>query len=102
MAEFRNWIRMARAHWREHLPKKYAALEKAGKLDQALKDAAEQTYLEVDQLEQSGYQPDEAWQMVRETYLLPPPESELQETPGRSLTQEAQEAVNSGLRSLPA
>ena len=102
MAEFRNWIRMARNHWQEHQPKKFAALQKAGKLDEALQAAANQTYLEVSQLEESGYQPDEAFQMVREQYLLPPPESAEEPQTGPSLTQQALEAANSGLRSLQA
>lgn len=69
-----NWINLGREHWKEHLPKKYAELKKAGKLEQALADAAELTYQAADQLEQQGVKPDEAWQQVRETYLLLPPE----------------------------
>ena len=68
------WTSQARAHWREFQPKRYTALRKAGMLETSLKYAAEQTYLEVSQLERSGFQPDEAFQMVREEYLFPPAE----------------------------
>jgi hypothetical protein len=70
----KNWISQGRAHWKEHLPTRYRQLQEAGTLERSLKAAAEQTYLEVSELEDSGFQPDEAWQMVREKYLLLPPE----------------------------
>ncbi len=96
------WIRMAREHWKEFLPRRYAEFEAAGKLDEALRAAAEQTYLEMSQLEESGFQPDEAFQMVREEYLLLKPEDSDPEPAGSSLMQEALEAVRSGRRSLDA
>lgn len=102
MQEFPSWIRMADQHWKKHLPRRYAELKKTGKLDEALQQAANQTYLEVSQLEESGYSPDEAFQMVREQYLLPRPEGEPEQMQGRSLTQEAIEATSQGLRSLQA
>lgn len=89
MVALKNWIRMARAHWREHQPTRYRELEKAGKLEQALETAAQQTSLEMDQLEDSGMTFDEAWQATRETYLLPPPE-----TPEQDEATRLDEALN--------
>jgi hypothetical protein len=74
-----NWINLGREHWKEFLPKKFAALKKAGMLEAALKEAAEQTYLATSALEEQGMQPDYAWQMAREKYLLLPPEDRADE-----------------------
>ena len=72
--ELDRWMSEAREHWRKFQPRRYASLKEAGLLESSLKYAAEQTYLEVSQLERSGFQPDEAFQMVREEYLFPPAE----------------------------
>ena len=96
-----NWIEMGRKHWKEHLPTRYRELKQAGTLDQALNDAAEQTYREVSALEENGFSPDEAWQMTRETYLLPPAEgSEPRAT--SSISHDAMKAVAAGQRTMPA
>ncbi|WP_206669138.1 hypothetical protein, partial [Brucella sp. 10RB9212] len=66
MEPFLNWRREAELHWKQFQPKRYAALKKAGTLQQALLEAAEQTALEMNMLtDVSGYKPDEAFQMVR-------------------------------------
>jgi len=67
-----NWINQARSHWQENRPKLHQSLKKQGTLEPMLKQAAERTYQEVSQLEDAGYQPDEAFQMVREKYLVFP------------------------------
>jgi hypothetical protein len=96
-----NWINLGRAHWKEHLPNRYRELKAAGTLEKALTDAAEQTYREVDQLEQSGFQPDEAWQMVRETYLLLPPENAPRAGTGeKPMTHQLADAARNGSRTL--
>jgi hypothetical protein len=77
-----NWINKARIHWQENRPKLYQSLKKQGTLEPMLKQAAEQTYLEVSQLEDAGHQPDEAFQMVREEYLFPPGEPENEQPAG--------------------
>lgn len=91
-----GWINKARSHWEEFQPKRVSALKKQGTLELALKQAAEQTYLEVNALEERGYQPDEAFQMVRELYLFPPPEDQEPEevSEGVRLMQEALKATN--------
>ncbi|MCY1311335.1 hypothetical protein D9M70_616230 [compost metagenome] len=66
-----NWVREARQHWKEFQPSRYKELKKAGQLEQALQQAAQQTYLELSQLEASGYNQHESWEQVRELYLFP-------------------------------
>jgi hypothetical protein len=41
--QHQNWISQANAHWKEHQPKRYASLMKAGTLGQALTHAADET-----------------------------------------------------------
>ena len=67
-----DWISQARDHWRQFQPTKFKELRKAGKLEQALRDAAERTHREMTELENSGFRNHEAWEMVRERYLFPP------------------------------
>ena len=99
-----NWKDLARAHWKEHLPNRYAALQKAGKLEASLDQAANQTYLETSQLEDAGMNPQEAWEMTREKYLLLPEEgTEPTETPETApLSHRMRDAVRDGKRSMPA
>jgi hypothetical protein len=74
--------RMAEAHWREHLPRMVRDLEAQGQLQQALIEAQEQATAEMDRLirdlSRQGLNPqqahDRAWELVREKYLLLPPE----------------------------
>lgn len=74
--------RMAEAHWREHLPRMVRDLEAQGRLQQALIEAREQAAAEMDRLirdlSRQGLNPqqahDRAWELVREKYLLLPPE----------------------------
>ena len=74
--------RMAEAHWREYLPRMVRDLEAQGRLRQALIEAQEQATAEMDRLirdlSRQGLNPqqahDRAWELVREKYLLLPPE----------------------------
>lgn len=97
-----NWVDLARRHWKEHLPQRYQALKKAGTLDASLQEAALLTYSEVSRLEDAGMQPDEAWQMVRETYLLLPPEAGEDEprSPASSLMREIAQAKHHAAMAL--
>ena len=72
--DLKNWTSLARESWKEHNPALYKELNQSGKLGTALKDAAERTYLEVNELEQAGHSPQDAWEMTREKYLLLPAE----------------------------
>lgn len=73
---------MAEAHWREHLPRMVRELEAQDRLKEALLEAQEQATIEMDRLirefAQQGLSPqqahDRAWELVREKYILIPPE----------------------------
>ena len=77
---------MAEKHWREFLPILVRELERKGKLQEMLLDAEEKTkdemYEITTQLMKQGLTPqqahDRAWEMVRERYLLLPPETDRQ------------------------
>ena len=77
MAQLQNWVSQAKAHWKEFQPTLYSQLEKSGKLDAALQQAALQTAEEMNELEESGMTEHEAWEMTREQYLFPPQEASL-------------------------
>ena len=73
---------MAEDHWREFRPKMVAELEAQGKLEEALYEAQESTSDEMIDLTrklrkqgltaQQAYA--QAWEMIREKYILLPPE----------------------------
>lgn len=75
---------MAERHWREFRPKMARELEETGKLEEALHEAQERTLDELMELEteleaqgltkQQAH--DQAWEVVRERYILLPPENE--------------------------
>lgn len=75
---------MAERHWREFRPKMVRELEEAGKLEEALHEAQERTLDELmdleTRLEANGLTNqqarDQAWEMVREKYILLPPEDD--------------------------
>lgn len=75
--------RMAEKHWREHCPKMVGALEAKGQLQTMLREAEEKTKDEMLELTQQfrkqGLTPqqahDRAWEMVRDEYILIPPET---------------------------
>ena len=70
-----NWINEARAHWKERSPKLFKELQKAGLLEERLRDAAERTNTEMDDLRKQGFNEQEAWEITREKYLFTPEES---------------------------
>jgi hypothetical protein len=82
MSELLAYGRMAEAHWREHRPRMVRELEAAGRLEAALLEAQERTVDEMRtlmlQLRRDGLSPqqahDQAWELVREKYILLPPE----------------------------
>ena len=75
---------MAERHWREFRPKMVRELEEAGKLEEALHEAQERTLDELMELETKleadgltkQQASDQAWEVVRERYILLPPEDE--------------------------
>ena len=83
MSDLLTYGRMAETHWREHCPQMVRELEAQGRLPAALLEAQERTLDEMESLmrhfRQQGLTPqqahDQAWELVREKYLLLPPES---------------------------
>jgi hypothetical protein len=73
---------MAEAHWREHCPRMVRELETHGRLQEALLEAQDQATTEMERLlrefSRQGMSPqqahDRAWELVREKYILLPPE----------------------------
>ena len=74
--------RQAERHWREHCPKMVREMERKGILHQMLSEAEEKTKDEMatlrTELMQKGSTAQQAhtqaWEMVREKYILLPPE----------------------------
>lgn len=103
---YANWIRQAKAHWKEFLPAKYKALEKAGELDQELLKAAEATAALMDQWRSQGATETEAWEIARNEFLFPGPEQEVLDAEEADLQAERDERYPADLlqamsRSLP-
>ncbi len=74
---------MAERHWREFLPAMVREMEAKGSLMEALFDAQEMTIeemetltrqLETEQKMTPQQAHDQAWEMIREKYILLPPE----------------------------
>ena len=82
MIPLTQYGRMAEKHWREFLPRMVRELEAKGLLHQMLLEAEEKTKDEMvgllTELRKQGLTPqqahDRAWEMVRENYILLPPE----------------------------
>jgi hypothetical protein len=106
MANLQNWVNQAREHWKEFQPNRYSALVKSGKLEAALQDAAERTLREQMDLEDQGFDPQAAWEMVRERYLFVPEEGKKPTAYSESyfnrptLTTVLHEAIATGTRTI--
>lgn len=82
MSGLLNYGRMAETHWRQHRPRMVRQLTRQGRLEAALLDAQERTTDEMETLmrtlRRQGLNPqqahDQAWELVRERYILLPPE----------------------------
>jgi hypothetical protein len=75
---------MAEKHWREFRPEMVRKLESEGRLTEALWEAQETTLDEMEALtrkleQEQSLTPEQAqttaWELIRETYILLPPES---------------------------
>jgi hypothetical protein len=95
-----NWISQARAHWKEHQPKRFKQLVSKGILNQQLADAAEATSQEMQKLVGQGFNRLEAWEMTRELYLFPAEEPGTSEEAPVSEGLKAMREMNEGLRYL--
>ena len=82
MTTLTQYGRMAEQHWREHCPQMVRELERKGLLHQMLLEAEEKAKEEMatlrTELMQKGSTAQQAhtqaWEMVREKYILLPPE----------------------------
>jgi hypothetical protein len=83
MQPLTQYGRMAEKHWREHCPNLVRELEAKGQLHAMLLDAEEKTTDEMIELTRQFRKQgltaqqahDRAWEMVRESYILLPPET---------------------------
>ena len=83
MTTLTQYGRQAEKHWREHLPRMVQELEAKGQLQEMLLEAEEKTKDEMEEttrklISEQDYTPNQAeraaWEMVRERYILVPPE----------------------------
>ena len=82
MSGLLNYGRMAETHWRQHRPRMVRQLTRQGRLEAVLLDAQERTTDEMETLmrtlRRQGLNPqqahDQAWELVRERYILLKPE----------------------------
>ena len=95
-----NWIAQARAHWKEHLPKMFARLERDGNLEQALTESAEATSQAIRARMAQGATWEEAWEATRELYLFPPEETGQAQKMPRSQGYRAHVELTQALSSL--
>ena len=83
MTELLTYSRMAEAHWREHCPRMVRELERTGQMATSLLEAQTRTLDEMESMmrdfRRQGLNPqqahDQAWELVRERYILIPPEA---------------------------
>ena len=78
MKHLTGYALLANNHWKEHRPKMYQALKKSHKLIPALKEAEKRTSDEMyDLIVMKGLQEHEAWEIVKENYVLLPSEDDM-------------------------
>jgi hypothetical protein len=73
---------LARRHWQQHRPKLCAELKQQGRLEGMLRRAAERTVEGVALMVSRGVTPLEAWQVLREEWILVPQEEPDDSSPG--------------------
>lgn len=81
---------MARRHWKEWLPNRWAALQASGQTEAAVLAAAQAAQKEKQALMRAGSQEHEADEVVRAQFILLPPELEA-ENPDPELEAKEQE-----------
>ncbi len=65
-----------RTHWQKYCPRRWAELEAAGRLDEAIAAAVQNTETAVDEQMQRGHTLWEAWEAVREEWAILPAEED--------------------------
>ena len=61
---------ITRGHWQKHCPKYWAMLVKEGLAQERVQHAAEVTLITMKGMVQRGYTLSEAWEIMREEYIL--------------------------------
>ena len=70
-----SMVEIAREHWKEFLPTKYATYKADGTLEQNLKAAANLTLQAMEDDRSAGYSQAEAWDMESRHFILQKPEA---------------------------
>lgn len=70
------WSRMAKTHWKKHLPRFYRLLQRRGLLEERLKEAGEKTANLLAELTLRGLYYTEALDYILPKYILLPPENQ--------------------------
>lgn len=89
------WAQQAKKHWKEFRPKMYRELQRSGQLNQALRQAAENTVEDLINCIHRGMKYDQAWELVRERYLFLPSEED------QPHLAEQNDPLNAELRTAP-
>ncbi|NLG17613.1 MAG: TnpV protein [Fibrobacter sp.] len=72
-----HWSKMAKSHWKEHLPGYYQKLQKEGTLEQKLQEAGEKAKEMLAELMEQGMRRNEALEIVLPQFILLTPEKNL-------------------------
>ncbi len=70
---------IAETHWKEFCPKMWARMAKGGTAQEDARKAAKRTLVGMEQLMTAGYTEDQAWEMMREDWILLKEEEEVEE-----------------------
>ena len=86
---------------REHSPETYRELQQSGNLDEYLESKATAAEQELDSLIDAGYSDQEAWEVVREDFLMPvDDESDEDEGPNDAMLSLLNETIDIQNRAL--
>ena len=81
-----------KAHWKEHRPKMFKALEQAGQLEASVHAAQELTADALSDLLDQGLPYNQAWELVREEWAFLPSEDNVPVLPFDPITLEYEQA----------
>lgn len=71
-----GWAQQAKKHWKTYRPKMYRQLQRSGRLNETLQQAAENTGEALADCIEKGMKYDQAWELVREMWLFLPSEED--------------------------
>ncbi|MCL4299226.1 MAG: hypothetical protein KJ077_26060 [Anaerolineae bacterium] len=74
-------LKITREHWAKYRPRAFARLQQSDYLEEAIRNAVTQTMTAMAQMvTQRGLEPWEAWELIREEWILLPAEEESEES----------------------